>query len=130
MKRVPLLALVLVLAACGADVSAPYSAKATEPCLAKLGWRVSARDADLGVIAAAAARGGLRVRIPKRNDLTLAFGSDAHDAVGLAKAVRRLASPKLRPHLRDILMRERNAILVWTVAPTVADLQAVERCLS
>jgi hypothetical protein len=130
MKRVLPLALVVCLAACGADVAAPYSAKATKPCLEKLGWRVSARDADVGVIAASAARGGLQVRIPKRNDLTIAFGNDGHDAVGLAKAFRRLAPKKLRPHLRDVLMRQRNATLVWTVAPTVADLQAAQRCLS
>jgi hypothetical protein len=129
MKRVPVALLVLVVAGCGADVSRPYSAKSTKPCLVKAGYKVSSRDADVGVIAAAAARGGLRART-RGNTLTVAFGSDGRDAVGIARAYRRFAPPRVRRHLRDILSRQRNAILVWTVAPTIRQLQTVQKCLA
>jgi hypothetical protein len=129
-RLVPLGLVVAVVAACGADVSAPYSAKATAPCLAKQGWRVSRRAADVGIIGSTAARGGLRVWVAKRNQLTIAFGVNGRDAVQLAKAYRRLAPERVRRHIRDILDRQRNATLVWTVAPTALDLQTVERCLS
>ena len=124
-------AAVAVIAGCGADVASPYSAKATAPCLAKAGFAVSRRAADVGVIAAAADRGGLRAIVPGRgNNVTIAFGGDARDAVNIARAYRRLAPPRVRRHLRDILSRQRNAILVWTVAPTQRQLQTVQKCLA
>jgi hypothetical protein len=120
-----------VVAGCGADVGNPYSAKATAPCLTKSGFAVSRRPAAVGVIAAAADRGGLRAVVPgKGNNVTIAFGGDAHDAVDIARAYRRLAPPRVRKHLRDILSRQRNAILVWTVAPTERQLQTVQKCLT
>jgi hypothetical protein len=131
MRRVLFCGAVAVLVAgCGADVATPYTAKATAPCLKKAGFAVSTRDADVGVIAAAAQRGGLRAVKRRENTLTIAFGLDAHNALDLARAYRRLAPARVRKHLRDILSRQRNAILVWTVAPTERDLQAVQKCLS
>ena len=48
----------------------------------------------------------------------------------IKRAYRRLAPPRVRRHLRDILSRQRNAILVWTVAPTERQLQTVQKCLA
>jgi hypothetical protein len=129
MKRVLPLVALAVLAGCGADVASPYSAKATKPCLVKAGYPVSTRAADVGVIAGAAARGGLRARVPG-NTLTIAFGADGHDALGIARSYRRFAPKRLKKRLQDILERQRNAILVWTVAPTQRQLQTVEKCLA
>ena len=124
-------AAVAVIAGCGADVASPYRAKATAPCLTKARFSVSRRAADIGVIAAVARRGGLRAVVPGRgNNVTIAFGEDARDALGIARAYRRLAPPRVRRHLRDILSRQRNAILVWTVAPTERQLQTVQKCLA
>jgi hypothetical protein len=120
-----------LVAGCGADVASPYSAKATAPCLEKARFRVSRRAADIGVIAAAADHGGLLAVVPgKGNNVTIAFGGDTHDALDIARAYRRLAPPRVRKHLRDILSRQRNAILVWTVAPTQRQLQTVQQCLA
>ena len=124
-------AAVAVLGGCGADAASPYSAKATAPCLAKAGFAVSRRPGVIGVIATAADRGGLKAVVPgKGNNVTIAFGGDAHDAVDIARAYRRFAPPRVRRHLRDILSRQRNAILVWTVAPTERQLQTVQKCLA
>ncbi len=130
MRRVLFVAgIAVVVAGCGADAATPYTAKATAPCLRKAGFKVSSRDEDVGVIAAAAARGGLRASV-KGEALIIAFGRDARDALDIARGYRRLAPKKVQKHLRDILSRQRNAILVWTVAPTQLQLQTVQKCLA
>ena len=130
MRRVLSIAVVAgLVAGCGADAATPYTAKATAPCLRDAGFAVSTADRDVGVIAASAARGGLHARV-KGNDLIVAFGRDAREALDLARGYRRFAPKKVRKHLRDILSRQRNAILVWTVAPTQLQLQTVQKCLA
>lgn len=114
------LALAAVVAGCGAS-NAPYTAAKTTPCLRKLGYGV--RPAT-DLIAGTAANGGLVGRA-FGNTLTIAFGEDARDGLRLARAYRRVA-PK---RLRDLILPRRNAVMVWTISPTLAQMQDAEKCL-
>ena len=44
-------------------------------------------------------------------------------------AFRRFASPHYRRHFADIFELKRNAVLIWTVAPTPVQLQTALGCL-
>lgn len=114
-------ALAIVLAGCGSS-SAPYTADSTAPCLRKLGYSVEPPTSDL--IADTAENGGLIAR-GFGNTLTLAFGADARDGLRLARAYRRFG-PK---RLRDLIQPKRNAVMVWTIAPTLAQMEAARKCL-
>jgi len=132
MRRVPLLlAVAFALAACGGNSTAPFQAGPTAKCLRAKGFRVTTAEAKIGFVAAAAANGGLRAVPPDGNALTIAFGSDGKDAVQhLIPAFRRFASPHYRKRFSDIFERKRNAVLIWTIAPTVEDLQTATGCLT
>jgi hypothetical protein len=64
------------------------------------------------------------------NVLTIAFAADDAAAVTSTKAAFTQHAPKkLRPHINDIMESEGNAVLVWTVTPTQAQLDDVKGCL-
>jgi hypothetical protein len=129
-RLLPLVALVLVASACGQQGAKPFLAAPTATCLREQGFRASTNDADVSLVFATAANGGLRA-VPKGggNTLEIGFASDGADAVNLQKAIRRVADPKLRPHLPDVMSSKRNAVLLWTVSPTPEQQQTVLGCL-
>ena len=64
------------------------------------------------------------------NALTIAFGADGKDAVQhLIPAFKRFASPHYRRRFADVFERKRNAVLIWTLAPTPEELQTALGCL-
>jgi hypothetical protein len=132
MRRVlPLLAVVLALAACGGNSTAPFQAGPTAKCLESRGFRVTTDAKKIPFVAAAAQNGGLSAVPADGNTLTIAFGADGKDAVQhLVPAFKRFASPHYRRRFADIFERKRNAVLIWTVAPTAEDLQTAMGCLS
>ena len=109
------------LTGCGGGPST-YTAKKTTPCLRELGYNV--RPAT-DLVAGTAPNGGL---VARQRDLTvtIAFGADARDALRLARVYRRIA-PK---RLRDLIQPNANAVLVWTIAPTLAQMQDAQKCLN
>jgi hypothetical protein len=131
-RRLLLLApLALLVVACGSSGSKPFMPGPTSKCLREHHYTTSSKDTDVGLIASAAPNGGLRVLPPEGgNTLVVAFGTDATDATSIETAYRRVAPPKLRPHLGDVMTSKRNAVLVWTVSPTPAQQQTVLGCLS
>ena len=130
MRHAPLLLVVLALAACGGNSTAPFTADATATCLKTKGFAVTTAEAKIGFVAAAAQNGGLRAVPADGNTLTIAFGADGKDAVQhLVPAFRRFASPHYRKRFADIFERKRNAVLIWTVAPTAEELQTAMACL-
>jgi hypothetical protein len=112
-----------VVAACGSS-NEPYTPRKTSPCLRKLGYRVLPPRAE-DVIANTAENGGLRA-VGFGNTLTIAFGVDARDGLRLARAYRRQATT---PGQRELIQPKRNAVLVWTIAPTFAQQDAAQKCL-
>jgi hypothetical protein len=132
MRRAPLLlVLAVVLAGCGGSSTAPFTAGPTAKCLKTKGFRVTTDESQIGFVAAAAANGGLRAVPAGGNALTIAFGSDGKNASeSLVPAFKRFASPHYRKHFADIFEQKRNAVLIWTVAPTPALLQTALGCLT
>jgi hypothetical protein len=127
----PAALVVLVLAGCGANRTAAYTAQGTSECLAKKGFTgVTTNPLKVGFIAGVAPNGGILAKSKSGNVLTIAFASDAKAAASTEKAFRRSAPPSLRSHMSDIMESQRNAVLVWTISPTSQELADAEGCLS
>ena len=122
---------VAALAGCGARSSTPYTAKGTIACLKKRGFtQVSTSPAKVGFIAGFAAKGGLVATSTDGNKVTIAFGKDETEVASTEKAFKRAAPRKLQPHMSDVTRSSRNAVLVWTTAPSSDAESAVEGCLA
>jgi hypothetical protein len=129
MRRVLLLvALALLIAGCGDTEPSVYKAEPTANCLREDGYRVTTKPAEIGVVAANAPNGGLRAFKPG-NALTIAFGENSDDALGIERAFRRFAPKKLRPHISDVMRTQKNAVLLWTVTPPQEEMNSVFGCL-
>ena len=126
---VPVAAVALLAAGCGAQSKSPYEAAPTAKCLTGKGFHVSTRDADVGLVAATAPRGGIRAVPPDGNTLTIAFADTSGDAEETRSAFRRFAPRQLRPHFGDVARVQRNAVLVWTTSPSQDAIDTVMRCL-
>jgi hypothetical protein len=126
-RSTPLVAAVILAAGCGNPVHNHYSVKATTPCLKKLGYGVS--DAShLGPIESSAPEGAIVAR-EKGNAVVISFGSNDREAANIKRGYRRFASRKLRPHLDDVMLSQKNAVLRWTVTPPRDELDRVLGCL-
>jgi hypothetical protein len=123
-----LVALALLVAGCGDTEPSVYKAESTAKCLRGQGYRATTDPSRVGVIAANAPNGGLRAFKPG-NALTIAFGSDSDDAIGIEHAFRRFAPAKLRPHIEDVMRTQKNAVLLWTVTPPLEEMNTVFSCL-
>jgi hypothetical protein len=124
---VPLAALA---AGCGVRSSAPYTATGTAKCLRDNGFtKVTTDPTKVGFIAGFADNGGLRATAPGGNVVTIAFAADASGAAATEKAFRDHASPFYKRRMADIMESHRNAVLVWTTAPTQAQIDGVLGCL-
>jgi len=113
---------------CNSEPSA-YKAEPTGKCLRdKLHYLVITDPALLGVVERSAARGGLLVHHPG-NAIRIAFGLNADDVPGIENGFRRFSSPKLRPHIDDVMRSNKNVVFLWTVTPPQTEIDAVYGCL-
>ncbi|TML19554.1 MAG: hypothetical protein E6G32_11960 [Actinobacteria bacterium] len=94
------LAVAMVLAGCGNPVHSHYSVKQTAPCLRKLGYAVSTNASQ-----------------------------NSSEAGNVEAAYRRFVSKKLRPHIDDVMLSQKNAVLLWTITPPKDELNRVLGCL-
>jgi hypothetical protein len=123
-----LLVLGLLLVGCSSGEPSAYKAEPTAKCLRGHGFDVTTDDSKVGVIAANAPNGGLRMNEPG-NALTVAFAQNSDDAIQIAAAFKRFAPKKLRPHILDVMRTEKNAVLLWTVTPPQEEMNKVFACL-
>ena len=122
-------ALAFLAAGCGAG-SRTYTAAGTAKCLSGKGFAgVTTDPAKVGFIAAFADNGGLRATAPNGNVVTIAFAKDASSVGGTEVAFRDHASPFYKKHITDIMESQGNAVLVWTTAPSQAQLSTALGCL-
>jgi len=123
--------LAVVAAGCGARSNKPFTAKGTAACMTKKGFtKVTTNPLKVDLIAGFAENGGLKGTSATGNVLTIAFTADDTGGVASTKqAFRNHAPAKLRPRMNDIMESERNAVLVWTVSPTPAQLADAISCL-
>jgi len=122
-----LVALALLAAGCNTEPST-FKAEPTAKCLRGAGYSATTEPSEIGVVAAAAPNGGLRAFEPG-NTVTIAFGENSDDALGIQRAFRRFAPKKLRPHINDVMRSQKNAVLLWTVTPPQEELNKVFACL-
>jgi hypothetical protein len=125
-----LVPLALVAAGCGARSSAPYTATGTAKCLTSKGFTgVTTNPAKVGFIAGFADNGGILATAPGGNVVTIAFAGDKAGATQTEQAFRTHATPFYKRHMHDIMETQRNAVLVWTTAPTQSQIDAALGCL-
>ncbi|MFL5950117.1 MAG: hypothetical protein ACJ74M_00780 [Gaiellaceae bacterium] len=123
------LLLVAVFAAgCNSEPST-YKAAPTAKCIhSKLGYDVTTKPAQLGIVERNAANGGLLARHPG-NALRIAFAESSGAAPGLEHAFGLFAPKKLKPHITDVMRTNKNAVLLWTVTPPQEEINSVYGCL-
>jgi len=128
-RSLPVLLLLAVFAAgCNSEPSV-YKAAPTAKCLSdKLHYDVTTDPPKLGIVERNAANGGLLAHHPG-NAIRIAFGENTDAAPGLEHAFRVFASPKLRPHITDVMRMNKNAVLLWTVTPPQEEINSVYGCL-
>jgi hypothetical protein len=125
-----LVVLALVAAGCGAPSSRPYTAAGTVACLKKQGFtQVTTAPAKIGLIAAFAEHGGLIATASDGNKLTIAFAADEEGAKSTQAAFKNQAPPFYKKRINDIMRADRNAVMVWTTAPTQDQIDTVKGCL-
>jgi hypothetical protein len=117
--------------AAGCGGAAPvYTSQGTAKCLTHKGFtKVTTDPAKVGFIAAFADNGGLKAKAPNGNVLTIAFTKDAASVGATESAFRAHASPFYKRRMHDIMESQRNAVLVWTTAPSQAQLTTALGCL-
>ena len=135
MRRRALPALViscgLAAIAAGCGGSSAYTAAGTVKCLAGKGFKdVTTDPTKIGFIAGFAENGGLRAKAPNGNVVTIAFAKDPAGAAGTEGAFAAHASKFYKHRMQDIMQSQRNAVLVWTTAPTQAQLTLALGCLA
>ena len=122
--------LAFVATGCGARSSTPYTAAGTIKCLTSKGFTgVTTNPVKVGFIAGFADNGGLLATAPGGNVLTIAFAGDTTGAAQTEAAFRAHATPFYKRHMADIMESKRNAVLVWTTAPTQQQINDAMGCL-
>jgi hypothetical protein len=122
--------LALVAAGCSAQSSKPFTAAGTVACLKDKGFTgVTRVPGKIGLIAAFAEHGGLRARASDGNLLTIAFALDEEAAKSTQAAFKNQASPFYKKRIADVMQSERNAVMVWTTAPSQEQIDTVKGCL-
>lgn len=120
-------ALVLLAAACGSpSTNVVYSKSASEACLAK--DSVDVRPvANSGDFVAESATGGAYRAALNGNRVTVSFGATLEDAGNIDQAYRRFHAKNVG--IDDVLRTQGNAVMLWHVHPTDADIATITGCL-
>jgi hypothetical protein len=126
-KRLALVGLaVLALAGCGKSSTPLYTKQATVQCLQKAGLHPKPIDATSDFVANSATGGAFRIALTG-NDATVSFGETVADADNLDQAYRRFRAKNVG--IDDVLRRQGNAIILWHMHPSDADLATITNCL-
>lgn len=124
MRRLPpVLALPLLLAACGGSGTHLYSPQPTRACLEENGATVGGK---LDFVASTATGGAFRAGVGG-NRVTVVFGETEDDARQIELAYMRTAAPNVG--VSDILGRNANVVLLWKEHPSDDQLRTVAECL-
>jgi hypothetical protein len=127
MKRYVTIAVVaLAAAACGSPKATLYTRQATSDCLTKAGLKVAPVQDTTDFVASSATGGALRVH-PKDNEVTISFGVSLDDANNIDQAYQRFHASNVG--LADVLRTQQNAVMLWHMHPSDADLATVTGCL-
>ncbi|HEY0415449.1 MAG TPA: hypothetical protein VGC78_03605 [Gaiellaceae bacterium] len=120
------LALVAGVAACGKAGATLYTKAATSACLEKAGFTPRPVESAVDFVANSATGGAFRVDLTD-NQVTISFGATEADADNIDDAYHRFRSANVG--IEDVLRRDQNAVMLWHVHPSDADLATVGNCL-
>jgi hypothetical protein len=120
----PVVAAALVAAACGG--AKHYALEPTRACLGKISGATVRPPPPSDFVAATAIDGAVNVKLSK-NQVTLTFSQDSHQADGIAKAYRRFKGKGIG--IESALEEIANVVLVWGVTPEDPDRGVVHDCL-
>jgi hypothetical protein len=125
MKRLlVILALSVLATSCGGGGgSSTYTAAPSERCLTKAGVKVGH---NVDFVASTALGGSFRATLAD-NSVTVALGRTADEGDNLDQAYRRFHAKNVG--IDDVLRRQQNAVLLWHVHPSDADVATVTGCL-
>lgn len=124
MRLVATLSAVAVLvSACGGKSAQLYSLGKTRSCLARAGAQLGGQ---LDFVATTATGGALRARLG-RNFVTIAFGATVADADNINQAYHRFRAKNVG--IEDVLRQQQNAVMLWHLHPSDADVARVTGCL-
>ncbi len=121
------LALLLVAAACGKAGARIYTRAATSACLTKAGFAPTPVATNVDFVATSATGGAFTVRLTD-NRVTVSFGATQADADNIDDAYHRFRSANVG--IDDVLRRDQNAVMLWHIHPSDADLATITDCLS
>jgi hypothetical protein len=123
------LALSALAAGCGGSSGSEpdrYVLAPTRQCLRDEGGvKIDMRNVDF--VATTALGGAMRVRLPTKNFVVMAFGNDEAEAQRIEDAYREFAGRSIP--IDDVLQRRKNLVLVWNAPPTGEDDAALSGCL-
>ena len=123
------LAIAVLVGGCGGSGGGEpsrYLLAPTRQCLrGEGGVRIDLRNVDF--VATTALGGAMRVRLPTKNFVVMAFGNDDAEAERIEDAYREFAGRSIP--IDDVLQRRKNLVLVWNAPPTGDEDAAVSGCL-
>ena len=128
MKRlVLLLCAILAASGCGSGGGeSTYTKAASVKCLTASGVTVGRVPQSVDFVAWSAEGGSFRATLPD-NVVTVSFGPTIAKADAIADAYRRFAARNVG--VGDVLREQGNAVLLWHLHPSDADLTMITGCL-
>jgi hypothetical protein len=113
----------VLAAGCGGTKS--YSLEKTNACLSKEhGVRL---DSRVDFVASTALGGAVVVKLPNRNQATIAFTVSKDETERITNAYRHFHGKNIA--IADALRPDHNAILLWTRHPSTGDIAKINGCL-
>jgi hypothetical protein len=127
-KRIAAIAcLALTAVACGGSGAAKlYAEGPTSACLVKKGLQPKPVPNSTDFVANSATGGAFQVKLP-RNAVTVSFGLTDGDADNIDQAYRTFKASNVG--IDDVLRSQGNAVMLWHVHPTDADIATITGCL-
>ena len=119
-----LLAVTVVAAGCGREEPVVYDAAASRQCVRESGLNPTTRGLDF--VAQSALGGAFRTRVGDKRVVVI-FGLTDEDAEQTELAYRNFAPEGYG--IQDVLRRDRNVVMLWSLPPTVTQHDRIQGCL-
>ena len=113
----------ILVAGCGGASAHLYTLAKTRACLAAKPVRLGGA---LDFVASTSTGGAVKVHT-KDNFVTVVFGTTVADADNVAAAYRRFAAQNVG--VNDVLDENQNAVMLWHIHPSQADVDLISGCL-
>ena len=124
-RILPLLfAVAAVGAACGREQPVVYDATASRQCVRESGLNPTTKDLDF--VAESALGGAFRTKVGDKK-VVVVFGLTDEDAEQTELAYRNFAPEGYG--IQDVLRRDRNVVMLWSLPPTVTQHERIHGCL-